>query len=120
VISAVAKAVLAAGADDWVAAVEIDRFIQQTRSSADEVTRRGEIVAVVVELLGAGLVEVGSVTKEGFQEWEGTLEDKTLKLGQAWSGPYEEYWEYFFWTNNTELGDEIARGEADIGSPDFS
>ena len=107
-ISSLAHAVLVSGLDDWVSLLAIDGIARQLGVSTDEKIRRDRIVDAVEELVGAGLVEIGTVTAVGFNLWSGQPYEWVSRIRREAEESSGSYWEFAWWTNNTALGDVIA------------
>jgi hypothetical protein len=108
-ISALAHAVLVSGLDDWVPLLAIDGLARQLGMSTDGQIRRERIVGAVVELVDAGLVEIGTVTGEGFTIWDGQPHEWIARLGRDVGARTCSKEEFAWWTDNTPLGDKVAR-----------
>jgi hypothetical protein len=58
-------------------------------------------------------VAARAVPASGVDDWVPAIEIENI-VWRAWDGPNETYWEFYFWTNNTERGDEL--GLVELGS----
>ena len=133
----VKKKVLASGTDDWVHDLEAcyaarqavfgehirNGFPEDGTLGVDELAlaranwtatqeRRAFPLALeaVKELVRDGLVEIGSVTKNGFVAWEGFADDLESGIGDlAKRAKFPLLPGDLFWLCNTPLGDEKAK-----------
>lgn len=101
------------GLYDWVQAVFVvyaimrefpDRSMNETRRLTLEVVR---------QLLRDGLVKIGDVGPEGFQEWPGDIDAQLMKASKKWDMiPGLPDLGDVFWLENTSAGDVAARNSA--------
>ena len=60
------------------------------------------------ELVGAGLVEIGTLPAVGFTLWSGQPHGSVSRIRREAEESSGFDWEFAWWTNNTALGDVIA------------
>lgn len=104
-----AVAVLQTGLADWVSLADLDAVARFYAS--DESGCASLIEVTVRELVTAGLVRIGGLTRDGFSAFEvGQERAIGVVLGEYRS--QSPAWPFNAWLDNTAEGDAVARAHA--------
>jgi hypothetical protein len=109
-VSSLAKAILKEGTDDWVPLLAVAGLAKQL-GAVDEVDVVDQSLGALGELVDRGLVELGSVSDEGFLAWPEAPPVTLARVEATWRASTAGEWEFCCWVNNTDNGDR----EADVG-----
>jgi hypothetical protein len=107
---------VARGVDDWVYAAEILDIASRCELDALD-DRRAVAIGLVAEVLIGGLMEAGTVSKDGFTAWACSPADAVARVAREWlsrAHPLVMPGE-IVWLNTTprgrELGEAVLRRE---------
>ena len=103
-----AREILKAGLDDWVALAAVDGFARSLNDGGED-ERREWSLAAIRELVLKGLAELGEVSDGGFFAWEDAVDDALDRVGDMWTKADRNHWGFAVWLSNTAKGDEVAR-----------
>ena len=100
---------LVRGEDDWVHAAEVAEVAQSIGGARTDADIQELSIDLVREVVERGLMKIGDVTEDGFQEWRAPLTDAVVRVKDEWTelGRRPNLGE-IFWLANTEKGDDRA------------
>jgi len=82
--SAVANEIRSRGEDDWMMAAEV-AWVAKSVGGAETLSEVRDVSTEVLgDVLRAGEMRIGTVTEEGFQPWEGTVEEWLQRVERQW------------------------------------
>jgi hypothetical protein len=100
---------LGRGLDDWVSLAEVVGLVRQAVPQVNEEDLQENCVALIRDVVDAGLMTLGEVSDGGFFEWQEPLDEAIGRIREAWDTKPETEWWFACWLANTPAGDSRAR-----------